>query len=392
MGPGASDAGDEKMGPSRLTLARPLRLGVVGWGRIGPVHATAARGSGAWEVVAGVFSRDPEVGRRKAAEWRIDPERIYPHPAAMAAAERARPDGIDAVAITTPNRSHHEIARRFLDAGIHVVCDKPLTTRSEDARDLVERARNGGLLLGVTYPWAGFPMVREAREIVAAGEIGAVRQVHVEYLQPPPDGDVGWRDAPDLAGAAGTAADVGTHAFQLAEFVTGLRVESIRAELVRTLPERRLDDTAFVSLRFAGGAPGTILLTQAAAWNERAVGIRVFGAHGAVVWNQGDAEVLRVGRPGRPEHRKVAASGMHPRAAAFVATPRATPDGIAGAWANLYREYAIAVEVLAGRLDSGWLDRIYRVDGEEGARGVAFVEAAVASSAGAGFVPVGDSS
>ena len=381
------------MDPTRLRLTRSLRLGVVGWGRIGPVHATAARGSGAWEVVAGVFSRDPEAGRRKGAEWRIDPERIYPDPAAMAAAERARPDGIDAVAVTTPNRSHHEIACCFLDAGIHVVCDKPLATRSEDARDLVERARNGGLLLGVTYPWAGFPMVREAREIIAAGEIGAVRQVHVEFLQPPPDGDVGWRDAPDLAGAAGTAADVGTHAFQLAEFVTGLRVESIRAELIRTVPERRLDDTAFVSLRFGGGgARGTILLTQAAAWTDRVVGIRVLGAQGAVIWNQGEGEVLRVGRPGRPELRKVAASGMHPRAAAFVATPRATPDGIAGAWANLYREYAIAVEVLAGRLDSGWLDRIYRVDGEQGARGVAFVEAAVASSAGAGFVPVGDSS
>ena len=372
----------------RLTPSRLLRLGVVGWGRIGPVHATAARGCGAWELVAGMFSRDAETNRKKGAEWRIDPERTYPDVEAMAEAERARPDGIEAVAITTPNRSHHGIARCFLDAGIHVICDKPLATRGEDARDLVERARDGGLLLGVTYPWAGFPMVREAREIVAAGEIGAVRQVHVEFLQPPPDGGVGWRDAPDLAGAAGTAADVGTHAFQLAEFVTGLRVESVRAELVRTLPERRLDDTAFVSLRFGGGARGTLLLTQAASWNDRVVGIRVFGADAAVAWNQGEAEVLRVGRPGEPELRKVAVSGMHPRAAAFVATPRATPDGIAGAWANLYREYAIAVEVLAGRLDSGWLDRIYRVDELQGARGVAFVEAAVASSAGDRFVPI----
>ena len=380
------------MDPNRLILARRLRLGVIGAGRIGPVHAAAARGSGAWEVVAGVFSRDPEIGRRKGAEWRLDPERVYPDPAQMAKAEGERPDGIDAVAVTTPNRSHHEIARCFLDAGVHVVCDKPLTTRREDASDLVERARQGGLLLGVTYPWAGFPMVREAREIVAAGEIGAVRQVHVEFLQPPPDGDVGWRDAPDLAGAAGTAADIGTHAFQLAEFVTGLRVESVRAELIRTIPERRLDDTAFVSLRFEGDARGTILLTQAAAWNDRVVGIRVLGAGGAVLWSQGEAESLRIGRPGEPEHRKVAAAGMHPRAAAFVAAPRGTPDGIAGAWANLYREYAIAVEVLAGRLDAGWLDRIYRVDGVQGARGVAFVEAAVASSAGAGYVPLGASS
>ena len=376
------------MDPVRLTPARPLRLGIVGWGRIGPVHATAARGSGAWEVVAGVFSRDPEVGRRKGAEWRIDPARVHPDPAAMAAAESRRADGIDAVAITTPNRSHYEIARLFLDAGVHVVCDKPLTTRSEEARDLVERARERGLLVGVTYPWAGFPMVREAREIVAADGIGAVRQVHVEFLQPPPDGDVGWRDTPDLAGAAGTAADIGTHAFQLAEFVTGLPIESVRAELFSTLPSRRLDDTAFVSLRFAGGARGTLLLTQAAAWTDRVVGIRVLGADGAVIWNQAETEVLRVGRPGEPEHRKVAASGLHPRAAAFVATPRATPDGIAGAWANLYREYALTVEVLAGRLEPGWLDRIYRVDGEQGARGVAFVEAAVASARGGEFVRV----
>ena len=387
MAAGADDSGAGPS-PARWSPARALRLAVVGWGRIGPVHAAAARGSGAWEVVAGVFSRDPEAGRRKGAEWRIDPERIYRTPAAMAEGERARPDGIDAVAVTTPNRSHHEIASAFLDAGIHVVCDKPLATRGEDARDLVERARARGLLLGVTYPWAGFPMLREAREIVGGGGIGPVRQVHVEFLQPPPEGDVGWRDAPDLAGAAGTAADVGTHAFQLAEFVTGLRVEAVRAELVRTIPERRLDDTAFVSLHFEGGARGTILLTQAAAWNERVVGIRVLAADGAVAWRQADPEALRVGRPGEPERKVLAAAGMHPRAAAFVAAPRGTPDGLAGAWANLYREYAIAVEVLAGRLDAAWLDRIYRVDGEQGARGVAFVEAAAASSAGNAFVRV----
>ena len=375
-------------GPGRPALSRRLRLGVVGWGRIGPVHAEAAHGCGAWELVAGVFSRDPEVNRRKGAERRIDPERIYANPAAMVEGERARADGIDAVAVITPNRSHHEIAGRFLDAGVHVVCDKPLATRGEDARDLVARARAGRLLLGVTYPWAGFPMVREARERVAAGGIGSVRQVHVEFLQPPPDGDIGWRDAPHLAGAAGTAADIGTHAFQLAEFVTGLRVESVRAELVRTIPERRLDDSAFVSLRFEGGARGTILLTQAAAWNDREVGIRVLGAEGAVAWRQAEEETLRVGRPGEPEQRVVVAAGMHPRAAAAVAAPRGTPDGLAGAWGNLYREYAIAVEVFAGRLDPAWLDRIYRVDGEQGARGVAFVEAAVASSAGDGFVVV----
>ena len=374
--------------PRMTPPVRQLRLGMMGGGRIGPVHAAAARGSGAWEVVAGVLSRDPVVNRHKGAAWRIGPDRIYPDPAAMIAAEGGRRDGIDAVAIITPNRSHYEIARRFLDAGVHVVCDKPLTTRSEEAADLVERARRRNLLLGVTYPAAGFPMVREARELVAAGDIGTVRQVHVEYLQPPPDGDIGWRDAPDLAGAAGTAADIGTHAFQLAEFVTGMRVESVRAELIRTIPGRQLDDTAFLSLRFEGGARGTILLTQAAAWNDRVVGIRVLGADGAVVWNQGEAESLRVGRPGEPECRKVAGARMHPRAAAFVAAPRGAADGLAGAWANLYREYAIAVEVLAGRLDAAWLDRIYRVDGEQGARGVAFIEAAVASSAGAGFVPL----
>ena len=141
---------------NRWTPARALRLGVIGWGRIGPVHAAAARASGAWEVVAGVFSRDPEVSRRKGAQWRIDPNRIYGSPEAMADGEKGRPDGIDAVAITTPNRSHHEIGCAFLEAGFHVVCDKPLATCSEDARDLVERARARGRLLGVTYPWAVF--------------------------------------------------------------------------------------------------------------------------------------------------------------------------------------------------------------------------------------------
>lgn len=368
---------------------RPLRLGIVGGGRIAPVHAAAARGSGAWEVVAGAPSRDPDAGRRKGAEWRLDPERVYPTPAAMAEAERARPDGIDAAAVTTPNRSHYEITSAFLDAGVHVVCDKPLTTTGAEAADLVERARSRSLLLGVTYPAAGFPMVREAREIVAAGGLGPVRQVHVEYLQPPPDGDVGWRDAPELAGAAGTVADIGTHAFQLAEFVTGLRVGSIRADLVRTIPGRRLDDTAFVSLRFEGGVRGTLLLTQAAAWNDREVGLRVFGERGSVVWRQAEAESLRVARPGEPEQRLVAGTdGLHPRAAAFVAAPRGVPEGLAGAWANLYREYALMVEIFAGRADAGGLDRIYRIDGAQGARGVAFVEAAVASAADGRFTPV----
>ena len=374
------------MDPRGLTPQRRLRLGVIGWGRIGPVHAAAARGSGAWDVVAGVFSRNPERNRSAGGGWGIDPARIHADPGAMAAAESARPDGVDAVAVTTPNDSHHEIAKCFLDAGLHVVCDKPLTVRSADAHDLVERARRGRRLLGVTYPAAGFPMVREARERVAAGAIGPVRQVHVEYLQPAPEGDVGWRDAPDVAGAAGTAADIGTHAFHLVEFMTGIRVDSLRAELFRTIPERRLDDTAFISLRLEGGAPGTILLTQAASWNDRVVRIRVLGAHGSVTWRQSEAESLWIGRHGEPEHRVVAGAGMHPKPAAWVAAPRGTPDGLGGAWANLYREYAIAAEVLDGRLDPAWLDRIYRVDGAEGVRGVAFVEAAVASDATGRFV------
>ena len=377
------------MDPRAPRPARRLRLGIIGWGRIGPVHAAAARGSGAWDVVAGVFSRNPGHNRERGGEWQIDPARIHADPRSMAAAESARPDGIDAVAVTTPNDSHYEIAKCFLDAGVHVVCDKPLTVRSEDGRDLVERARRGRRLLGVTYPAAGFPMVREARERVASGEVGPVRQVHVEYLQPPPDGDVGWRDAPDVAGAAGTAADIGTHAFHLVEFVTGLRVESVRAELIRTIPERRMDDTAFISLRLEGGARGTILLTQAASWNDRVVRIRVLGAEGAVSWRQSDAESLRIGHRGEPERRVVAGAGMHPGPAAWVAAPRGTADGLGGAWANLYREYAIAVDALEGRLDPVWLDRICRVDGDEGVRGVAFVEAAVASADGNAFVPVG---
>ena len=375
------------MNDTRTIPARPLKLGVIGAGRIGPVHAAAARGSRGFEVVAGVLSRDPDTNRRKGVEWQLDPERVYPDHAAMAEGEQARSDGIDAVAVTTPNRSHYEISKAYLEAGIHVICDKPLTTRLAEAKELVARADAANLLLGVTYPWAGFPMTREAREFITAGELGDVRQVHVEYLQPPPDGGMGWKDSPDFAGEAGTAADVGTHAFQLAEFVTGLTVESVRADLARTIPGRRLDDTVFASLRLAGGACGTILLTQAASWDHREVGIRVFGERGAVAWRQADAEALRFGRVGEPERRVVAASGLHPKAQAFVA-PRALPDGIAGAWSNLYREYAITIEVLEGRLGPAALDRIYRVDGEQGARGVAFVEAALASSGTGRFTPL----
>jgi predicted dehydrogenase len=376
-------------------MARRLRLGMVGGGEgafIGAVHRLAARIDDRWELVAGCFSRDAARGARSAAALHVASDRAYADWREMARAEAARPDGIDAVAIVTPNASHHPIARAFLDAGLHVICDKPLTTTLADARDLVAAVRASGRVFALTHNYTGYPMVRQARAMVAAGEIGAVRVVQVEYpqdwLATPLEGtgqkQAAWRVDPAQAGPAGSLGDLGTHAHNLTEFVTGLRVEGVCAELTAFVPGRALDDDARMLLRFVGGARGMLWSSQVSPGNENALRLRVYGERGGLEWSQEHPNQLRHAPLGAPP--VVLSRGVGPLSpAATQATriPAGHPEGYLEAFAQLYRDTAEQVAAaIEGRTPDPASLLVPTV--EDGARGIAFVAAAVDSSARGG--------
>lgn len=355
---------------------------------IGAVHRLAARLDDRWDLAAGVFSRDAERSRRSSAALRIAPDRAYADFREMAHAEARRPDGVDAVSIVTPNASHHAIARAFLDAGIHVICDKPLTTTLEDARDLLRAVSASGCIFALTHNYTGYPMVRHARAMVAAGDIGTVRVVQVEYaqdwlatpLEESGHKQAAWRVDPAQAGPAGSLGDLGTHAHNIAEFVTGLRVEAVAAQLTAFVPGRRVDDDAQVMLRFAGGARGMLWSSQVAPGNENALRLRVFGETGALEWAQEHPNQLRFAPLGEaPRILARGMGGLSQAAAHATRIPAGHPEGYLEAFAQLYRD---AAEQIAARTEGRAPDpAALLVPGvADGFRGVAFLAAAVASS------------
>ena len=265
---GASGAaGDPFPAPSRK-----LRLGIVGGGRgsfIGPVHLNGARLSSRWDLVAAAPSSRPDVARASGRDLLLQDDRVHVDFRSMAEDEAARAGGIGAVAIVTPNATHHAVARAFMDRGIDVISDKPLTSTMADALDLVEAQRRTGLVFGVTYSFAGHAMVRQARQMVADGALGAVRQIHVEFFQewaiaPASQGGKGaaWRLDEAQVGAAFTTGDIGTHAHHLAAFVSGLQMTQVRADFHVSGAPKPLEDTAFMHVRYAGGVPGTLMVSQ----------------------------------------------------------------------------------------------------------------------------------
>jgi predicted dehydrogenase len=372
--------------PSRL-----LRLGFVGGGEgalIGAVHANGARLSNRWQITAGALSSDPERARRSGKEWMLPEDRIYTDFREMAAKEGARPDGIDAVVIATPNHLHHPVAAAFLDAGVDIISDKPLTTNLDDALDLVRRQAESGLVFGVTYAYASHAMVRQARAMISAGMLGDIRQVHVEYFQEwaigltDEEGRRPWRLDPAKVGNAFTVGDIGTHAMHLAAFATGKDVEQVRALFHVSGQPKALEDTAFMHLRFEGGIPGTLMVSQAAAGTQCGLRLRVFGALAGLEWNQENPEFLSFTPLDSPTQiiGRGYGAGMLPAAVRFVRMPRGHPEALTDAWANLYTELAVAIDARrVGRtLPEGLLAYPTVVDG---ARGVKFVEAAVRSNA-----------
>ncbi len=377
---------------------RKIRLGQVGGGQgafIGAVHRIAARLDDQYELVAGALSADPARARESARDLGLSPERSYESYERMATAESARADGIEAVIIATPNDSHAAIARTFLRSAIHVICDKPLTTSVDDARELHALARQMGRILAVTYTYSGYPMVRHARELCRDGALGTLRLVEVHYLQDWLTMDVEargnkqaqWRTDPARAGRGGAIGDIGTHAYQLLRFVTGLRVQGLCAELTSFVAGRRLDDDARVMLRFAGGARGLLWASQVAPGNESELAMRVYGERGGLEWRQSDPNQLMFAEVERPRQIITRGSRAAGEAARRVTrVPAGHPEGYLEAFANLYSEIARAIRA-AGRGEQP-PGTVWYPDVEDGVEGVGFVDAALRSSqAGSAWVP-----
>ena len=331
---------------------RRLRLGMVGGGPgafIGAVHRLAARMDDRFELVAAALSSDPAKSRAAALELHIAPDRAYGSFAEMAAAEAKRADRIDAVSIVTPNHVHFGPAKAFLEAGFHVICDKPLTTTVEDALALAEIVRRSGLIFGLTHNYTGYPLVRQAREMIAAGELGRLRVVQVEYAQDwlttaveaTGQKQAVWRTDPAQSGPAGSLGDIGTHAYNLACFVTGLRCDQVAADVSIFVPGRRLDDNVQVLLRFDGGARGMLWASQVATGNENNLRLRVFGEKAGLEWGQENPNYLKFTQYGKAP-QTISRNGPGGTAVAKHASriPSGHPEGYLEAFAQLYTDLA----------------------------------------------------
>ena len=378
-------------GSKTASAPRRIRLGMVGGGQgafIGGVHRMAARLDDRYELVAGALSSDAARAAASGAELHIAADRSYADYREMARAEAAREDGIDVVAIVTPNHLHGRIATAFLDAGIDVICDKPITTTLAEALELVQRVRKTGRLFALTHNYSGYPMVRQAREMVAAGELGDIRVVQVEYAQDWLSTDLeasgqkqaAWRVDPAQAGAGGALGDIGTHAEQLARYVTGLELAAVSADITSFVPGRKLDDNAHVMLRYTNGARGMLWCSQVAPGNENALRLRVFGSKAGLEFRQEHPNQLWVTPLGQ-QPRLITRGGSGTGTAAGHATriPAGHPEGYLEGFAQLYRD--VAEQIVArwqGRAPDAMACSVPTV--EDGALGVKFIESVVASS------------
>jgi predicted dehydrogenase len=332
-----------------------LRLGMVGGGAgafIGAVHRFAARLDDDYELVAAAPSSDPERARISGAELRLAPERVYTDYRDMARIEGARADGIEVVAIVVPNHLHFDVARTFLEAGIHVICDKPLTTTRVDGEKLLALARAKRCLFALTHNYSGYPMVRAARELVAAGTLGELRIVQIEYaqdwlaqpLEASGNKQAAWRTDPALAGPAGCLGDIGSHAAHLAEFVSGITPSEISAELCTFVAGRRLDDHVQVQLRYAGGARGQLWASQVATGEENGLRLRLYGSKAGLRWQQEQPNELWFAPLGEPVQRLTRGMSNLPAAARDATRlPTGHPEGFIEAFAQIYRDFAADV-------------------------------------------------
>ncbi len=362
-----------------------IRLGMVGGGKdafIGAVHRIASRLDDHFELVAGALSSTPEKSRASGEALSIP--RVYDDFKAMAIREARLKNGIEAVSIVTPNHLHYAVAREFLKRGIHVICDKPLTSNLPDAKKLVKAAEASGAIFVLTHNYTGYPMVRQARQMVTNGDIGKIRVVQVEYSQDwlsveQDFKQAEWRTDPARSGAGGSTGDIGTHAFNLACFITGLEVESLAADIQAFVPGRLVDDNAHVMLRFHGGARGMLWSSQVAPGNENALRIRVYGETGGLEWAQEDPNYLwhtPFNEPKRLITRNGA--GSDDASSRISRIPPGHPEGYLEGFANIYSEAAAAI--IASRRGEKPLESVIYPTVYDGLKGVQFVSACVTSS------------
>src|SRR5262249_27843497 len=377
---------------------RKLRMGMVGGGQgafIGGVHRIAAALDGQIELVAGVFSRDFQNTRATGKILYLDPARLYRSAVDMAAAEAARPssDRIDFVSIVTPNDAHFAPAKAFLEAGFHVVCDKPLALTVEQAEELARVVEKTGRVFALTHNYTGYPLVRHARHLFRSGQMGTVRKVIVEYLQDwlmeplekQGSKQAAWRTNPAESGIGGAIGDIGTHAFNLVEYVTGDLVNGVSADLSTFLPDRKLDEDVNALLRFQNGGKGVLTVSQIATGEENGLRLRVYASKGAILWSQENPNYMEVYRHGLP--RETLSRGrseyLAPSATAVTRTPWGHPEGYLEAFANLY---AGAIEAIRRHIDGNPMasSNYDFPTVHDGVRGVRFIYASVESSRNGG--------
>ncbi|MDE0110847.1 MAG: Gfo/Idh/MocA family oxidoreductase [Albidovulum sp.] len=372
------------------SFARPIRYGMIGGGRnalIGSIHRIAAKMDGNFELVAGALSSEAERAKASAADLGLSPERGYATYEEMANAESGRPDGIEAVVICTPNHVHAGPAISFLNAGVHVICDKPLTATLEEAEELHRIVKASDKVFVLTHNYTGYPMVREARSRVQSGELGEIRLVQVEYPQdwlakPLENTDhkqADWRTDPARSGPGGCVADIGTHAFHLARFVSGLRVDRISAELTSFVPGRLLDDNVHAMLKFENGARGMLWASQVAPGHENGLRVRIYGEKAGLEWVQADPNYLWLAELDQP--RKQITRGGHGSgadAAKYIRVPAGHPEGYFEAFATIYTEAAAAIRAC----DAGESipDDLLQPGIEDGLEGMRFIYACLESS------------
>jgi len=378
-------------GSASADARRRLRLGMVGGGPgafIGAVHRIAARLDDRYDLVAGALSSDPERSRAGARELHIAPDRCYTSFEEMAEAESKRPDHIDAVSIVTPNHLHHRIAKAFLAAGIHVICDKPITTTIKDALDLAATVRRTNLVFGLTHNYTATPMVRQARQMIRAGELGSIRVVQVEYaqdwlatpLEKTGHKQAAWRTDPAQTGPGGCLGDIGTHAFNLAEFVTGLHSEQLAADVQSFVPGRKVDDNVQILLRLNEGVRGMLWASQVATGNENNLRLRIYGEKAGLEWKQEYPNQLWFTPLGKsPLQMSRSGPGSTSDALRASRIPMGHPEGYLEAFAQLYTDLAeqISAKVEARPPDPASL-LVPTVD--DGVAEMRFIAAALESS------------
>ena len=369
-------------------MANRIRLGMIGGGQgafIGAVHRIASRLDDRFDLVAGCFSQDPENTRLTGAELGIDPQRCYENWESLIKSEASLPADkrIEAVSIVTPNHVHHAPAKMALESGFHVICDKPLCVSVEEAEDLEATVRKSDRVFALTHNYVGSPMVREARGRIERGDLGTLRKVYVEYLQgwlSEPLEETGqkqaaWRTDPARSGPVGALGDIGTHAFQLLEHVTGARVTNLLASLETFVDGRALDDDDMILLRLSNGATGTLCASQVCFGRENGLRLRVFGTKGALEWNQEHPNDLRLtGSDGSVRTIRTATGSCGEASLSLARTPPGHPEGYLEAFANIYSAFARAIRGEEELLEEPFPGI------EDGVRGIRFIAAALESS------------